>query len=198
MVGICPPPPMQPQVPPMAGRETYLIFIIQVSYLWITTDNICVVTEIREVPAMTDKNSLLLRPDLRREEFWHQTVSSGCCIQCAYEMRADTWSAYNFSTLNKKRVFVLRAKIAQSEERLRYGPDDRGNRVRFQVGVWDISVLHSLQTSSGVNSASHWKIQVTSPENKAAWMCSGHIRSTSLCCGAQLSTWRAFTYLWFI
>jgi hypothetical protein len=48
-----------------------------------------------------------------------------------------------------------RAVIAQSVERLGYGLDDPGSRVRFPVGAGNFSLHHRIQNGSGAHPASY-------------------------------------------
>jgi hypothetical protein len=45
--------------------------------------------------------------------------------------------------------------IAQSVQRLGYGPDDRGSRVRFSAGAGNFYLHHRVQTRSGAHPASY-------------------------------------------
>jgi hypothetical protein len=45
--------------------------------------------------------------------------------------------------------------IVQSVQRLGYGLDDRGSRVRFPAGTGDFSLYHRVQNDSGAHPASY-------------------------------------------
>jgi hypothetical protein len=49
----------------------------------------------------------------------------------------------------------LRAVIAHSVQRLSYGLDDRGSRVRFSAGAGKFSLHHRVRNSSGAHPATY-------------------------------------------
>jgi hypothetical protein len=52
-------------------------------------------------------------------------------------------------------IITARAGISQSIQRLRYGLDDRGSRVRFPAGAGNFSLNHRVQNGSGAYPASY-------------------------------------------
>jgi hypothetical protein len=49
----------------------------------------------------------------------------------------------------------MRAEIAQSEDQVGYGLDDREIGAKFPTGIGEFTVLHSVQTSSGAHPISY-------------------------------------------